>query len=207
VWSWLVRCYVLGCICGEFCFYCVKKFHRQKVYGLWNTVIQSEGSIICIVIQQAWCYHPCAIYLPAAEPLAVVQFRFRGTSIWHTSEESQSYWVACILISGCLSLSIRKQEVSREFTESVVTSRRPTSLHGHLIRLACQATLPHQVQYKNSCRYCSRKPRSLYHWKLVDNVELKSPPVGIWYHYSRSTLTSHFLKMLHFLVHRLAWFS
>lgn len=36
------------------------------------------------------------------------------------------------------SLPARKQEVSREFTESIVTSRRPTSLYGHHVELAGQ---------------------------------------------------------------------
>jgi hypothetical protein len=204
----------------------VKKFHRQEICDLWNTLILSEGLknftgrkfVICetlkykakarsfalIVIQQAWCYHQCANYLPAAEPLPVVQFRFRGPRIWHTSEESQSYWVVFILICDCLSLSIRKQEVSREFTESVVTSHSPTSLHGHLTRLACQAMLPHQVQ---ELMPPLQTQIFLYHWKLIDNVEVKGPPDSICYHYSTSTLTSLFLKILHFLVHKLAWFS
>jgi hypothetical protein len=148
--------------CGDF---------RRKKSEVCETLEYKEKawSFELIVIQQGRCNRECAIYLPSADPSAVVQFRFRGTRIWHTCEESRFYWVACILICGCLSLSIRKQEVSREFTESVVTSHRPTSLHGHLVRLACQATLPHQVQ---EFMPLFQTKTFLYHWTLVDNVEL-----------------------------------
>jgi hypothetical protein len=52
--------------------------------------------------------------------------------------EARNCRAAWLLIRCCPSQSARNQEGSREFTESALTSRRPTSLHGQNVELACQ---------------------------------------------------------------------